>query len=74
MINVDFLTDEKRSEKYYEIITSPFMQCCVNGHLKMAQWLIMLGENGYGKIKINYCNDYTFRSCCKNGHLEIASG
>ena len=50
-----------------------FRMCCQNGHLKLAQWLIQLGEsNGYTKIDIHADNDYMFGNSCSNGHLKLA--
>jgi len=40
--------------------------------LKVAQWLIFLGENSYDKINIHYIDDWPFERSCENGHLEVA--
>ena len=50
-----------------------FRLSCHNGHLKLAQWLIQLGEStGYTKIDIHAYNDHAFIWSCYNGHLELA--
>ena len=43
------------------------------GHLKIAQWLVKLGESdGYSKIDINAHNDIAFILSCQSGHIELA--
>ena len=50
-----------------------FRWSCCNGHLKLSQWLIELGESsGYTKIDIHANNDYAFRYSCLHGHLKLA--
>ena len=46
-----------------------FRQSCIKGQLAVAQWLIHLGENGYGKIDIHVNEEEAFRCACKKGHL-----
>ena len=50
-----------------------FQLSCENGHIEVAQWLILLGEsNDYTKIDIHADNEYAFRWSCQYGHLELA--
>jgi len=43
-----------------------------HGHLEIAKWLYLLGnEIGY-PVNIHTDNEYAFTSACKNGHLEIS--
>ena len=50
-----------------------FRQSCLKGHLKLAQWLIQLGESDdYTKIDIHAENNYAFRQSCLKGHLKLA--
>ena len=50
-----------------------FRYSCRYGHLKLAQWLICLGESsGYSKIDIRTINDYAFGWSCEKGYLELA--
>jgi hypothetical protein len=69
------------SKSILTLVSCSFVPACLNGHLKVAKWLISL-EPTHGKIDIHAtdeetidaytCNEYAFRTACENGHLEVA--
>ena len=50
-----------------------FRCSCANGHIEIAQWLIMLGESEeYERININAADEWAFRCSYANDHIQIA--
>jgi len=45
-----------------------FRYACLNGQLKVAQWLLQMKPT----IDISFKNEYVFRLTCEKGHLEVA--
>ena len=52
-----------------KIITDAFATSCGNGHLELAQQLLITYS---GSINMSGDNDEAFRFACANGHLSIA--
>jgi len=48
-----------------------FRKSCINGHLKIAQWLLNISESIDSTIDIRACNDEAFLKSNQNKHYDV---